>query len=262
MPATIQSGEGVPPFALRGDGGLLNLRGSMSQLPPANPTPEGTTPVYEPAFETAVQGFWAKNRQVILAVVLVVLLAIIGREAWQYLAASRERGVQAEYAKAGDQSAKLEAFAAANSGHTLAGVAYLRIADEKYTAGDYKNAATQYQKAANNLKNPALLGRARIGAAVSQYNGGDQSAGEAALKAISADAALDNGARAEAAYHLASLAAEAGKADDVKKYADEASKIDATSSWAQRATMLTIRTPGAKQADVTAPTLSFKPGGE
>jgi predicted negative regulator of RcsB-dependent stress response len=246
---------------LRAAGAALNLRGSMSQLPPANPTPEGTTPVYEPAFETAVQGFWAKNRQGILIVVVVALLAIIGREAWQYLAASREQGVQAEYAKA--EGAKLEAFAAANSGHALAGVAYLRMADEKFTAGDFKNAAGHYQKAAGNLKNPALLGRARLGAAISQLNGGDQAAGEAALKGISADAALDKGARAEATYHLAALAAEAGKADDVKKYADEASKIDGTSTWAQRATMLVVRAPGAaKPAETPAPTLTFKPGGE
>jgi predicted negative regulator of RcsB-dependent stress response len=244
---------------LRAAGAALNLRGSMSQLPPANPTPEGTTPVYEPAFETAVQGFWAKNRQGILIVVSVALLAIVGREAWQWVAAGREKTVRGEYAKAGDQSAKLEAFATANSGHALAGVSYLRMADEKFTAGDYKNAATHYQKAADNLKNPALLGRARLGVAISQLNGGDQPAGEAALKGISADAALDKGVRVEAAYHLAALAAEAGKADDLKKYAEEASKIDGTSSWAQRATMLVVRSPGAAKP---AETLSFKPGGE
>lgn len=234
----------------------------MSQLPPANPTPEGTPPVYEPAFETAVQSFWAKNRQGILIVVIVALLAIVGREAWQYFAASRERDVQADYAKAVDQSAKLEAFAAAHSGHVLAGVAYLRLADEKFTAGDYKTAATNYQKAAGSLKNPALLGRAQLGAAMSQLNGGDQAAGETALKGISADAGLDKGVRAEAAYHLAALAADAGKADDVKKLAEEVSKIDPMSSWAQRATMLVARTPGAKPAEAAVPVLNFKPGGE
>jgi predicted negative regulator of RcsB-dependent stress response len=248
---------------LREAGAALNLRGSMSQLPPVNPTPEGTTPVYEPAFETAVQGFWAKTRQGILIVVAVLLLAIIGREAWQYMAASREKGVQAAYAKAGNQAAQLEAFVAANSSHALAGVAYLRMADEKFTAGDYKTAATHYQKATGSLKNPALLGRARLGAAISQLNSGDQPGGETALKGISADAALDKGVRVEAAYHLAALSAEAGKADDVKKYADEASKIDGASSWAQRATMLVVRAPGAaKPAETTTPTLSFKPGGE
>ena len=236
----------------------------MSQLPPANQTPEGTTPVYEPAFETAVQSFWAKNQKGVLILVVVALLAIVGREAWQYYAASREQGVRAEYAKTADQSAKLESFASANAGHALAGVAYLRLADEKFSAGDFKNAASAYQKAAGSLKNEALLARAKLGAAISQINAGDQAAGEAGLKAVSTDASLDKGLRAEATYHLAALAADAGKADEVKKLAEEVSKIDATSSWSQRATMLVVRQPGAaaKSVNATAPTISFKPGGE
>lgn len=255
--------EGPVNFGLRRPGALLNLRGSMSQHSPANPTPEGTTPVYEPAFETAVQGFWARNRQGILIVCVVALLVIAGREIWQSIAEGREDDVRAEYAKAADQSAKLEAFANAHADHALAGVAFLRMADEKYAAGDYKAAAAGYQKAAAALKNPALLGRARLGAAISQVNGGDQAAGETALKGVMGDAALDKDTRAQAGYHLASLAADAGKADDVKKLAEEISKIDGVSMWSQRATLLAVNPSGtAKPADNAAPTLTFKPGGE
>jgi len=248
---------------LRRPGAPLNLHGSMSQLPPANPTPEGTTPVYVPSLETAIHGFWAKNRQAILVLCVAALLAIIGREAWGYFAASREQAVQAEYAKIADQPAKLEAFANANTGHALTGVAWMRLADEKFTAGDYKTAAAHYQKATASLRNAALLGRAKLGAAVSQLNGGDQAAGEAALRAVGADATLDKGVRAEATYHLAAFAADAGKVDEVKKLAEEVSKLDPLSSWAQRATLLLTSSPAAaKPAGTTAPTLSFKPGGE
>jgi predicted negative regulator of RcsB-dependent stress response len=238
----------------------------MSQLPPADQSPQGTAPVYEPAFETAIHAFWVKNRQGILVLCITALLAIIGTQAWQYFAASREQGVQAEYAKIADQTSRLEGFANANSGHPLAGVAWLRLADEKFSAGDYKTAATDYQKAAGSLQNAALLGRARLGAAVSQLNGGDRAAGEAALKAVSVDTALDKGARAEAAYQLVSLAADAGKADEVKKLAEEVSRIDATSSWAQRATLLVTSSPtAAKPADATKPAdsgITFKPSGK
>jgi predicted negative regulator of RcsB-dependent stress response len=236
----------------------------MSQLPPANPTPEGTpTPVYVPSLETAVHGFWAKNRQTVLVVCVAVLLAIIGREAWQYFAASREQAVQADYAKIADQTAKLEAFANANSGHALAGVAWMRLADEKFAAGDYKTATTHYQKATATLQNAILLGRAKLGAAVSQLNGGDQAGGEAVLKAVGADASLDKGVRAEATYHLATFAADAGKAEEAKKLAEEVSKIDSLSSWAQRATLLLAGSPAAaRPAESSAPTLNFKPGGK
>jgi predicted negative regulator of RcsB-dependent stress response len=232
----------------------------MSQLPPANQSPEGTTPVYAPAFETAVHAFWARNRQAILIVCVVALLAIVGREGWQSYAAGREREVQAEYAKIADQTAKLAVFAEAHPGHALAGVAWLRLADEKFSVGDFKTAMTHYQKAMGTLKNEALFGRAKLGAAISQFNGGDQPAGEAALKAISADATIAKGARVEAAYHLASLAADAGKTDEVKKLAEEVSRIDATSSWAQRATLLLTSQPtAAKSAATTDTGLTFKP---
>lgn len=245
---------------MRRPGASLNLRGSMSQLPPANQSPEGTTPVYAPAFETAIHAFWARNRQGILIVGVVALLVIVGREGWQAYTAGREQDVQAEYAKIADQSARLPAFAEAHPGHTLAGVAWLQLADEKFTAGDYKTAAAHYQKAFGALQNEMLLGRARLGAAISLLNGGDQAAGEAALKAISGDVALAKGARAEAAYHLTSLAAAAGKSDEVKKLAEEVTKIDAASSWAQRATLLlTIQSATAKPAPTADAGLTFKP---
>jgi predicted negative regulator of RcsB-dependent stress response len=237
----------------------------MSQLPPADQPAQAATPVYESAFETAVRSFWEKNRQLVLVLCAAALLAIIGREAWQYFAASRERAVQEEYAKIADQPAKLEAFANANAGHALAGVAWLHLADEKFSTRDYKTAAANYQKAAGNLKNAALLGRAKLGAAVSQLSSGDQTGGEAALKAVSADTALERGVRAEAGYHLASLAAESGKSDEVKKLAEEISKIDPMSGWAQRATMLAAATPGAaKPAEQPAADtgLTFKAPGK
>ncbi len=87
--------------------------------------------------------------------------------------------------------------------------------------------------------------------------------GEAALKAIGADATRDKGARAEAVYQLTSLAAGAGKADEVKKLAEEVAKLDPTSTWAQRATLLLTSQPTAAQPAATdTPALSFKPGGE
>jgi hypothetical protein len=163
---------------------------------------------------------------------------LLGREIWQWFAAKNERDVRAAYAKIADRPEQLAAFAAANSGHILAGIAYLRLADAKYTAGDFRAAAENYAKAAAGLKQPILLGRARLGAAMSQLNGSEKAAGEAALKAISADASLPKGARVEATYHLATLAREAGNAAEVSRLVTEASKIDPASNWSQRATAL------------------------
>ena len=239
----------------------------MSQLPPANQPAPGAdpsaVPVVEPGFEVALHDFWKKNRNFVLGLLAVGLLAIVIRESWQYYAAARESDVQAEFAKISDQPARLGAFADANAGHPLAGVAYLKVADDRFAAGDFAAATTAYTKATGSLKNEVLLGRARLGAAISQLNGSDKSAGETALKAIAADASLAAGVRAEAGYHLASLAAEAGRTDDVKKLVEQVSRLDASGPWGQRATMLLSTLPAGAAAPATTPAsstgISFKP---
>ncbi len=202
---------------------------------------------------------WEKNRGFILLCCAVVLLAIVAREGFRYFTALREQAVQEEYAKVSDKPEKLAAFADDHSGHALAGVAYLQLADQKYTAGDYRQAAPLYTKAAAILKNEALLGRARLGAAMSLISGGDQAAGEAALKALGADQTAFKDVRAEATYHLATLALEAGRTEEVKKLVEDITKIDLAGIWSQRATMLLAGLP-AGSAPATAG-LNFKPGG-
>ena len=194
----------------------------------------------ESGFEIAVQEFWQKYRPLILAVVAAGLLAIVVREGWQYFAAQREESVRVDYAKAGDRPEQLASFAAANSGHELAGVAYLRVADLKYTAGDYRAALENYTKAAASLKVPAVLGRARLGGALSQLNSGNKAAGEAALKAIAADANLLKPARAEANYHLAAAAYEAGNQAEVSRLTGEINKLDTAGIWIERAAALQV----------------------
>ena len=237
----------------------------MSQLPPTTPdsplADAATAPVAAPSFEVIVHAFWAKNRNFIFGICAAALAAIVVREGWQYFAAQHEAEVQAEYARIAEQPTRLAAFAAAHAGHALAGVAYLKLADDKFSAGDFTGAAPAYTKAASQLKNEALVGRAQLGAAISQFSGADKTAGEAALKKLSADATLLKSVRAEATYHLASIAAAAGQAVEVKQLAEQISQIEAAGAWAQRATMLLSTLPADNSA-VSAPAagLNFKTG--
>lgn len=243
--------------------GVCSLRIPMSQIPSANHSSPradpSAAPVAEPGFEVFVHAFWIKNRGFILMLCVIVLLGIVGREGWQYFSSMREQSLQQEYAQISENPEKLVSFADANSGHPLAGVAYLQVADRKFEAADYAKAATYYSKAAGSLKNEALAGRAKLGSAMCLISSGDTVGGEAALKAVGADQTISNAARAEATYHLASMALEAGRSEDVAKFVAEITKIDLGGPWAQRATMLlsTIQT-GNKSADTTAASL-FKP---
>lgn len=240
----------------------------MSIVPPVPPQPHDPANPPPPAgadeFALQVRLFWEKNRSVVLLFVAAVFVALLAREGWQLFADMRERGVQEEYAKVGDNSAQLARFAEANSGHALAGVAWLRLADEAYSKDDFKTAAANYAKAAEALEQAALKSRARLGGALSQLAAGDQAGAEPALKALSADTKATSAFRAEAAYHAATLAQAAGRKDDVLKALDEIAKIDPAGLWAQRGFMLRAQIEAADKAAAPAPgtpTIEFKPKG-
>jgi hypothetical protein len=200
--------------------------------------------VYSPGFEERLQRFWQNNSKIIAVALVVVLIAILAKGGWEYLAAERERDIGQAYAAA-TTPAQIKAFIAANPGHSLAGVAQLRIADEAYAEGKFAEAGSAYEQAIATLKTGPLVSRARLGAGMSKLQGGRAPEGEAALKAMVADVKELKAYRAEAAYHLASYAFANGKTDDVKTYTDQLSQIDLSSPWAQRA--MTFRAaPAAK----------------
>ncbi len=224
----------------------------------SSPTPSGDKPHSQPAeggpvvppFEERLWAFWQKNAKALLGIAALVLLVIVGQGAWEMLQEKKQRDIQQAYAGA-TTTAQLKAFAAANEGHELAGVAHLRIADEAYADRRHADAATAYEQAAAILKTGPLASRARLGAAMAKHQAGRTSEGEAALKAIANNANEIKAYRAEAIAHLASLASAAGNGADVKAYADQLMQLDPTSPWTQR-TLQLLATPGAIEAAAPA----------
>lgn len=228
---------------------LIRAIRSMSTpapIDPKVPAPESSAPVVpvEPPFEEKLRQFWAKNARTVYALCVVVLLAIIGRGALEYYQRQQEADVRSEYALASTPD-KLKAFVGQHPKHTLAGVASLRMADDAYSAGNYAEAQTNYQRAADLLSDPAFSSRARLGVAVAKIALGQTADGEEKLKQLSSDVTQVKPVRAEAAYHLATLALEAGRKDDAAKYLDLVGTIDATSTWAERALMLRASLPAS-----------------
>ena len=228
----------------------------MSQNQPAVPPAQ---PPAAPSFEEQVHIFWTNNRRQIYFLCAAILFALIGKEGWRIYAEQREQDIARDYSHATTPE-KLATFAADHPGHVLGAVAHLSLADQKYRAGDFKAAADFYQQAQVGLANEALLGRARLGAAMSRLNAGDTSAGEAALKSIGADTSAFKTVRAEAMYHLASLALEAGKTDETRRLLDEIARIDASGVWAQRAMVLRTTLPSESKPGSDASPVTFKPG--
>jgi len=218
---------------------------------PSQPAPAGDDRNLVPAeaspvitFEDRVRGFWASYQKVIYALCAVVVLAIVGKGAFEYLEEQREEGVRKAYAAATTPD-QLKAFVAAHASHALAGVAHLRMGDDAHKAGKAADAAASYEKAAGILKSGPLAARARVGQALSHVLAGKAADGSKVLAQIAGDEKEFKAVRAEAIYHLCSLAAEAGQVDEVQKRVDELMKLDVSSPWTQRAMSLRASLPAA-----------------
>jgi hypothetical protein len=201
-------------------------------------------PVTGPGFEERLREFWEANQTRVFALCVFVLVMILGKGLWEQWQIRREAGISEAFGKAvtADQQ---RAFVKEHDGHRLAGAALLKLADEAYEASRFADAMRDYDLAAGKLKEGPLAARARIGAAVARVQGTERAAGEGALKAIASDLNLPAIIRAEASFHLATLAADAGDVATVQSLADQITAIDAESFWAQRAMMLRATLPAA-----------------
>ena len=206
------------------------------------PTDSKTAETAAPDFEEKLHGFWKKNRGALLAVCVVVLLAILAKGGWEIVTTQREKAIATDYVAA-TTSEKLHDFAHLHQGSTLAGVAHLRLADEEYSAGKYPDALADYVQASEVLAATPFAGRAQLGQAICKIQTGRTADGETQLKQLAADLTLLKAVRAEAAYDLASTAADEGRPDDARKFAAQVQQIDPNGPWAQRAIELTANQP-------------------
>jgi hypothetical protein len=231
----------------------------MAATPPSNSKPAGDdrnlVPVNETTavtFDEKLNVFWRRNRTGIAAAVVIVLIAILAKGGWDYHVAQQEGDVEKDYVAATTPE-QLKAFAAAHPGHTLAAIAELRVADDAYAAGKAADALSGYEKAIGVLKSGPLAARAQLGRALAKVQAGKAAEGTSELKQLANDTTQFKAIRAEAAYQLASLAADANNSADVQKYSDLVMQVDPSSPWASRAMSLRASLPAPAAPAVTTP---------
>lgn len=216
-------------------------------------------------FEERLQRFWKQYGTLILAICVLVIAVLVGRGVWEWQQDRREADIKSEYAAA-STSDQLRAFAASHAGHPLAGVAHLRLADEAFTAGNFAEAITGYEKAAVILKEGPFAARAELGKAIARIGAGNAAEGETALQQIANDANQLSSVRVEAVFHLASVASEMARGEEVQKLSEQAMQIDPSSPWTQRTLMLRSALPVASAAPAAPeatepPPIQFNPSG-
>ena len=226
---------------------------------PSTPSPAGddrnlvavdaTTAV---SFDEKLQVFWQRYRTPIFALCALILVGILAKGGWDYMQRKKQEEIQQAYAAA-TTSEQLKAFSAAQGNHPLAGVAQLRLADEAYAAAKSADAITGYDKAISILKEGPLAARAQLGRALARAQAGKAAEATNDLKQLANDANQFKAIRTEAAYHLTSMAVDAGNSADAQKYSDQLMQIDPTSPWTQRGLSLRASLPAPAATAEAAP---------
>jgi tetratricopeptide (TPR) repeat protein len=237
---------------------------SSPQAPkPNSPLPGDDRPVVaastdlpQVSFEERVQLFWFENKKTILLTCALVFVILVAKEGVLYYLDQRERAIGTAFAAAETNPEKLRAFANENSGHKLAGLAWLSIGDDAFKAAKYADAASAYDKAEPLVAGTAFAGRALIGQAFSIGLGGDKTKAESLFKKIAADEKQAAATRTEARYHLALLAVEAGRVDEARKALDEVQQGDESGAWSQRAMALRSSLPAEAVVAAAAPAVA------
>ena len=239
-------------------------------MKPKNPDDSAGKTDVQPPFEEQLRAIWEvkENRNAVFMGCGTVVVLIIGWYGYKALAAEREAQIESAYSAA-VVPARLRTFARDNAKHPLAGAAALKLADDAYAAGNYAEAIENYGKAAAVLPGTPFAARALLGKAICQVRSGKNAEGTALLRQLAEDATQLKALRCEAAFHLASLAFDAGNFDDVNKLTDLVMRVDAQGPWAQRSAMLRDRlpvpaavpapAPAAVTAPVSAPVTSSVP---
>lgn len=223
-----------------------------------NPLEAGQAPIVL-TFEDRLQLLWKRHRVLIIVLCAGIALTIVGVGIFEYLQSKRNLDLQNQYAAA-DTSEKLKGFADAQPEHPLGAAAYLRLADDAFAAGKPADALGNYEKALKGFKDGPLAARTKLGIAVTKLLAGKATEGTAELKQLVDDPNQYKGIRAEAAYHLASLAAEGSNSADVIKYSDLLMQIDPASPWTQRGFALRANFP-SPEAPVPSPPVAETPSG-
>ncbi len=204
---------------------------------------------YEGAtFEDRVYLLWNQYGRLVIAAIVAVVLFTCG---WLFIGWFQERqeGTIAEaYRQAVGMDDKL-AFAESHSGHVLAGVALLEVAQHHYEEGDFARAADLFGQAAASLGNAPTAGRAKIGRGISLALAGETEEALNHLEDVSESTANYQSDRVEAAFHAALLAYELGRHDTARRLLDRVSELDVTQAWAGRAMRIERRLPAEESAE-------------
>lgn len=208
-------------------------------VPPAPPRDDSTLPP-DADFDDRFMDFWKRNGVSIFTGIALAALFVIGYQIYQFVSDRREASIRAEFAAVESQAERI-AFTQKFPKHPLAGLAFLEIANQKYDAGDWTQAASYFQAAVDALGSNPAAQRAQLGAAMTQLKAGQRDQARQSLEILALSPSAFATTRAEAVYNLAVLAWEEGLKDDVRRHIATIEGMEESGFWIFRAAELRER---------------------
>lgn len=207
-------------------------------LPPQGLAPDSDLPP-DADIEERFNDFWKKNGPGIFGGIAIGALIVVGIQLFQYFGEKKETAIREAFAATNSIEEKV-AFASEHGDHQLAALANLQVADARYEAGSYSEAAEAYAQAAKGFEDPTMATRALLGQGMSLLMSGSLDSGRALLEAVALDTTALDQTRGEAAYNLAVTYWEAGDLERVTEITDLILELEAP-FWVFRANSLRDR---------------------
>ncbi|MFA5258194.1 MAG: tetratricopeptide repeat protein [Opitutales bacterium] len=145
--------------------------------------------------------FWRTNGTSVFSSIAIGAVIVVGAQAWRYVQQRIENNTQQAYLAAGTPE-EMAAFAQDNADHSLAGAAYIEMANGEYARAEYTQAAEHYALAKDKLAGSVFAERAQLGMAMCEMLSGKEETGVADLRAVMDNPLFLAITRAEAAYNL------------------------------------------------------------
>jgi hypothetical protein len=186
--------------------------------------------------------FWRKQRENIVRLLVAIAVVVVGWQGWNFYQEHEAASLQADYQAASGAPALL-AFAQAHPQAMLGKIAQLEAADALYKDAQFKQAADAYAQAATQWGADEKGQRARLGEAVALLQSGDTKTGSELLETLANDASAVESYRAESAYYLAILAAQAGDNDGATKWIAQVKEFKEANAWISQASTLSEIVP-------------------
>lgn len=185
--------------------------------------------------------WWEKNKSLVVGAVALVVIVVIGYQVLGFVQKQRVESLQAAYQALSDEPADWQSFAEKYDGTSLAGVTWLRLADEAYAQDDFEKASTHYENATKSLQHPILLGRAKLGQAVSANLAGDIEVSTSLFEAILQDETISETTRGQAGYKLMLIAVTKNDKALADKTMEKLKSLTTGGIWSSQAERLLTR---------------------